>query len=344
MIKHVKADSLKSVFTDSTLSVFTDHARDNGVTQNSIIFITCDNTDADAFGQEFKEGSEWIWAKGKMYANASYPIRDEEIDSIFEDIFESDGEGSIFPGSTIDLSNYYTISDVDTLLESKADTSVVEGYVSKVETLEAGIEGKADASSLEATQSEVAGLQSSLSSKAAQSDLSSHTTNTTIHVTSSDKSKWDQVTSKANQSDLEATMASVEACEGAIQTINDTIKYSSAEVNATECYAWYTESFNDREDFKMTASFTKMGSICVLHIKNLRVIGTWGHVYYSLPYAPAEGFVVDVSIYSQDNQLIRCQSGTQSGIAVLDCTAFNGGTFSANHVLRPFTIVYKIIE
>jgi hypothetical protein len=50
MIKHVKADSLGSVFTDSTMSVFTDYARNNGVTVNSIIFITCDGTDADAFG------------------------------------------------------------------------------------------------------------------------------------------------------------------------------------------------------------------------------------------------------------------------------------------------------
>jgi hypothetical protein len=105
---------------------------------------------------------------------------------------------------------------------------------------------------------------------------------------------------------LEAVIASVEDCADSIQTINDTIKYSSANVNAGECYAWYTENFSDREDFKMTASFTKMGSVCILHIKNLRVIGTWGHVYYSLPYAPAEGFVVDVSVYSQDKQLIRC--------------------------------------
>jgi hypothetical protein len=50
MIKHVKADSLGSVFTDSTLSVFTDYARDNGVTFDSIIFITCNDADADAFG------------------------------------------------------------------------------------------------------------------------------------------------------------------------------------------------------------------------------------------------------------------------------------------------------
>jgi hypothetical protein len=117
-----------------------------------------------------------------MYANASYPISNEEIDSIFEGTFEDDGEGSIFPGSTIDLSNYYTISDVDTLLESKVDASVVEEYASKMESLEADVEDKAEASSLESTQS----------------DLSSHTTNSTIHVTSSDKSKWDQVTSKAN--------------------------------------------------------------------------------------------------------------------------------------------------
>lgn len=88
MIKHVKADSLGSVFTDSTLSVFTDYARDNGVTESSVIYITCNDTDADKYGPEYREGSQWIWAQGTMYANASYPILNEEIDSIFEDYDE----------------------------------------------------------------------------------------------------------------------------------------------------------------------------------------------------------------------------------------------------------------
>lgn len=66
MIKHVKADSLKSVFTDSTMSVFTDYARDNGVNHDSIIYITCDKTDALTFGDQYSKGSNWIWAKGSM--------------------------------------------------------------------------------------------------------------------------------------------------------------------------------------------------------------------------------------------------------------------------------------
>lgn len=82
-MKHVKADSLGSVFTDSTLSVFTDYARDNGVTFDSIIFITCNDTDRTQFGDEYREGSKWIWAKGKMYTNATYPISKMQIDSLF---------------------------------------------------------------------------------------------------------------------------------------------------------------------------------------------------------------------------------------------------------------------
>jgi hypothetical protein len=67
MIKHVKADSLASVFTDSTMSVFTEKAINNGVSDNSIIFITCDANDKN-YGDKFVEGSKWIWAKGEFYS------------------------------------------------------------------------------------------------------------------------------------------------------------------------------------------------------------------------------------------------------------------------------------
>ena len=83
MIKHVKADSLASVFVDSSLSTFTQYALDNGVSHNSIIFITCNNTDRVQFGDEYIEGSKWIWAKGEMYTNAAYPISKMQIDSLF---------------------------------------------------------------------------------------------------------------------------------------------------------------------------------------------------------------------------------------------------------------------
>lgn len=84
MIKHVKADSLASVFVDSSLSTFTQHAIDNGVTQNSIIYITCDDQDIK-FGRHFKNGSTWIWTWGELYGNATIPITNEEIDAIFDE-------------------------------------------------------------------------------------------------------------------------------------------------------------------------------------------------------------------------------------------------------------------
>jgi hypothetical protein len=74
MIKHVKADSLASVFVDSSLSTFTKYAIDNGVTFNSIIYITCDVNDSNTFGSQYKPGSEWVWAKGKLVANVTNPI------------------------------------------------------------------------------------------------------------------------------------------------------------------------------------------------------------------------------------------------------------------------------
>jgi hypothetical protein len=86
MIKHVKADSLASVFVDSSLSTFTKHALDNGVTIDSIIFITCDSADAGIFGAEYKIGSKWIWTRDGMYANATYPITNAEIDAAWAEV------------------------------------------------------------------------------------------------------------------------------------------------------------------------------------------------------------------------------------------------------------------
>lgn len=82
-MKHVKADSLASVFVDSSLSTFTQRAIDSGVTQNSIIYITCDDQDIK-FGRHFKNGSTWIWTWGELYGNATIPITNEEIDAIFD--------------------------------------------------------------------------------------------------------------------------------------------------------------------------------------------------------------------------------------------------------------------
>ena len=352
MIKHVKADSLASVFVDSSLSTFTKYAIDNGVTFNSIIYITCDVNDSTTFGGQYKPGSEWVWAKGKLVANVTNPITQAEIDAILAqqcDCVTEEGPYPILPpGGTvdIDLSNYYTVSDVDTLLASKADLSSVQAVQDTVTGIQTSLASKASQASVDSLAGDLntktTELNTQLSGKASSSDLSSHTTNNTIHVTSAEKLVWDQVTTKANQSDLEAVGNLALDCEIAIDAINNTLNYYNADVNPEECYAWYLDgdSRYNKEDFKMQASFTKIGNICTLHIKNLKTIQSWGEVYYSLPYAPTKE--IDTQIYTYDSQLVRVESGEQTGISVIKLTPFSGGGFSGHLVLRPFTLVYKI--
>lgn len=82
MIRNVKADGLASVFTDSTLSVFTPGAISKGVTEDSVIYIVCNSSDAATYGSQYTEGSHWIWAKREIFnANDTQAevVEDEKV-------------------------------------------------------------------------------------------------------------------------------------------------------------------------------------------------------------------------------------------------------------------------
>lgn len=80
-MKHVKATGLSSVFQGLNPVTFTDEAKNKGVTNNSIIYIKCEEGDEE-YGEQFVPGSTWIWAQGEWFANYSRPITDEEIYNI----------------------------------------------------------------------------------------------------------------------------------------------------------------------------------------------------------------------------------------------------------------------
>lgn len=81
-MKHVKATGLSSVFQGLDPVTFTDEAKNKGVTNNSIIYIKCEEGDDDKYGEQFVPGSTWIWAQGEWFANYTKPITSTEIDEI----------------------------------------------------------------------------------------------------------------------------------------------------------------------------------------------------------------------------------------------------------------------
>ncbi len=81
-MKHVKATGLSSVFQGLDPVTFTDEAKNKGVTNNSIIYIKCEEGDDDKYGEQFVPGSTWIWAQGEWFANYSRPITYDEIYNI----------------------------------------------------------------------------------------------------------------------------------------------------------------------------------------------------------------------------------------------------------------------
>ena len=81
-MKHVKATGLQSVFQGLDPVTFTDEARNKGVTNNSIIYIKCEEGDDEIYGEQFVPGSTWIWAQGEWFAKDTRPITSTEIEEI----------------------------------------------------------------------------------------------------------------------------------------------------------------------------------------------------------------------------------------------------------------------
>ena len=96
MIANIQASSLHKIFTDNTFKTFTPEAIASGVNSDSIIYITC--LSDTQFGEEFKDGETFIWAKGNFYGGPS--ITDSYIQSLFQDSISKDDD--VLSNSEID--------------------------------------------------------------------------------------------------------------------------------------------------------------------------------------------------------------------------------------------------
>ena len=85
-MNYVHTEGLHKLFTDNTFTEFTSDAKASGVTPDSIIYITC--LSDTQFGEEFKDGETFIWAKGNFYGGPS--ITDSYIKSLFQDYSSKD--------------------------------------------------------------------------------------------------------------------------------------------------------------------------------------------------------------------------------------------------------------
>ena len=89
-------------------------------------------------------------------------------------------------------------------------------------------------SAADKAQGEVDALEIVVGTKAAQSDLTAHTGNADIHVTTDDKAKWDKVTEKAAQSDLDALAGRVSTAEGEIDALEGRMGTAESKITAIE--------------------------------------------------------------------------------------------------------------
>ena len=95
-MNYVQTIGLNKLFTDNTFTTFTPDAIASGVNYNSIIYITC--LGDTQFGEEFKDGETFIWAKGNFYGGPS--ITDSYIQSLFQDSISKDDD--VLSNSEID--------------------------------------------------------------------------------------------------------------------------------------------------------------------------------------------------------------------------------------------------
>ena len=98
--------------------------------------------------------------------------------------------------------NYYTKTETDALLSAKTDVSTFNTLRNSVTAHTANTTIHVEAA--DKTR------WNAVSAKTNQSDFSAHTANTTVHITSGERTTWNTVTSKANQNDLTAHTANTD--------------------------------------------------------------------------------------------------------------------------------------
>ena len=160
-----------------------------------------------------------------------------------------------------DLSNYYTKEEVDTAIEDLDVTGQLKNHYTKaevdakdaainatIEALSSDTKNKIDAE-VKARESGDTTLQVNIDN--VNSGLTSHTTNTTIHVTQADKDKWNTPTDLSNyytKTEVDEAIANVDVT-GQLQNYytKSEVDEKDAAINSTiEAYGQVTsQSLND---------------------------------------------------------------------------------------------------
>ena len=119
-------------------------------------------------------------------------------------IVESDGTPTKIGDTTIDLSSYAKLSD----LNNYYDKATSDGKYATITT----VDGKVDKTSILSTISSTPSDDNLLSEKAIndtlvkKTDLTTHTGDTNIHVTTSDKTKWNKVDNKVDKTTFQSEL------------------------------------------------------------------------------------------------------------------------------------------
>ena len=101
----------------------------------------------------------------------------------------------------IDITQFYNKSEIDTKMDLKANKTEVVANDKIVQTLDS-------ATNSSDTVLSTSGLQIEMDKKANSSDLTSHTGNTDIHITTSERTKWNEVDNKVDKTNIATSIDS----------------------------------------------------------------------------------------------------------------------------------------
>lgn len=158
------------------------------------------------------------------------------------------------------------IDDLQTDVDGKADAGHIHDDIyyteseidTKIATINTAIDGKANYSHSHAI-SEVTNLQNTLDAKAAQTSLDSHTSNTTVHITSTERTNWNAAKTHADSahapSDAQANVIESIKVNGTAQTITSksvdiTVPTKASDIGAAE--SSHTHAISDITDLQTT--------------------------------------------------------------------------------------------
>ena len=130
-------------------------------------------------------------------------------------VLSADGSVVSLGTSDVDLTQFYDKNYIDNNFYTSADA---DGKFATITT----VDGKVDKDKILTATSTTATDDELYSAKAINTELTNHTDNTDIHVTTADKTKWDKVTDKVDTTDLDSLTTEINTLKTALDKKADT--------------------------------------------------------------------------------------------------------------------------